>query len=717
METYKPSSDIIKEIDNIKFEEETLKNLDEQKYYDQYKQYYDEDNDKYFKYKSKFFDLIYKNKKENVKDEDKCVKESEEEYAKLAKLYQGNGIFEIEEFLKIYYNKFIEEYGEKNLENEINNLKKPFNCNKDIDPSDIINNIKVFLKRDYIFDTISGIISYIDTIKPNKTKDYFDELIKMQPKKDNKDIKNIFEKLKELNIDIFDDKNNQYIDILIELKKKPNIILFLFEIDGNKIKDNKENNIKIIQKYCKIFNNLEELKKKDDKTIIESFKKKVIENKDIFNDLNEFKELINNNYLYDCLYKYGDSCFKEITLSKNLVNILLQNVKNSNDILQSLFYLKNNILFFEVLNENKDLIIKIIKNENKLIDVEKYIKFNKNDNLNKLKEELISLSKSDIKKYIKFNPSIFDIFIKDVNKKNYIIINDIINNYKTDDNQSDFDNYIQNNILKLVDNQKLNNDELIKQMRIFKNKKNVKLLPKILNGINIIGLTDKDYKEWKEIYKSQEKEFNEKIISLIKNINDFKKIFSFEDDKTKNELKKKFNNELIQQTLNSNNIKNIIELILFTDKNYPDIIDQLFNVDIHKNINDEKKLTNIYKELDQKYENELSDKSKNVICNNLIKKPLLTILKECPKIKNDIISNRIDNNKFDEKKFLNFEDKIEKDKYELLKNLIEENIIQNKTEIPHIYEFIENINKKIEDCDFDNDDLNKAFNDKEDYFF
>ena len=699
-----------------------------------FQKYYNKDKDIFYKNNSIFFKLIYEKNKLIIKEEDKLLEESLKEYKTLEKLFQTNKIFEIDEkMLKFSTDKFKNNYKYNDLINEINILNKVFNNNKNIKNQEIINEIELYLKKNYLFHAVLGIIEFFKNIGAKKSE-YFISLSNILLNEEKKDIhilQKCFDDLKTLNIDISNNDNNEYIDILILLIDKSDIINFLFEINRNKIinpiniNEDNEKEINHIVNCCELFENLgvlQELKNKNDKELIELFEEKSKEKKGIIND---FKKLIDSDYLYDCIINYRNNIFNNFIFPKDLVYKLLEKSKNFSDILNLLCYLdKDTILFFNVINEKKDIILKSInenKNENNIIEIKNYINPKKEDNLNTLKEIINSLGNSQIKKYIKYDPQIFNTYIKEENQKNINIINDIVNSLKREDNINESDQFIQNNILKLVKGGKLKDKNLldtVKKYSIFNNEKYKKNLSlDILNGIEISSLDKNNFNDWKNIYKYKKEEFYAKIVSLIKNFEDFKILFSLNTNKNeilKNYLDNKFK-LLIPGYIKTKNEDIIVESINFTDKNDNNLKKYLIDK-IQKEINFDTK-NNIYIKLVMKY-NRLSNDIKQVAATHLTQGKnwneiyLIQILKNCKNIKKEFLSNIDEKLDIKEQNFLKLDNIKENNDYNILKKLISCREIISFDEIKKTSIIIDKIKNKINNYDFNYNDLDEIFQDE-----
>ena len=597
----------INEINNIinSLSNESLNNLDKIDI-KKYNKYYIKEKDIFYKYNSKLFKIIYDKNISIIKEEEKLLKESLNDYKTLSKLFHNNNdIFNIDEnILQICFGNNSDS-NDININNEIDILNKVFNNSNKINHQEIINDIKIVLKRNYFFKAISAIINFIDNLKIKKTE-YTHNLNNILLNKEKIDInilRKCFDDIKYLNNDIINDEKFEYIDILIELIGHGDIIQFLLEISGSNIIDNlneeNKNKIKDIKICCDLFKELN-IKNNKDKELIEIFKNKVSEKKGI---IDNFKNIINNSNLYDSLFKYRPNIFKNLILSKELVYKLLEKHKDFNDVFNSLYYLKKDtILFFNVINEKKDLILKAI-NENK----------NNTNEYNYLSLDFLN-----------------GIEISSLNKN---IFNDLENIYIH--KKEEF-------YEKIVSSAK--NIDDIKTLFLCNSNKNEtyeKILENKYKEIIEEYIKDKNNEELiKSIYFSDKNKFNlNYLINEIKNKLDFD---------TKNKI---YINLIDKYNDLSNYIKNIIANHLTKEKNW----DKDFLIEILK------KYHNIKNELLSNIDNKISIKEKNFqkinnneenidynLLKNIISQKIISKFDEIPKINSifKTLKTKINKNNF-----------------------------------------------------------------------
>ena len=132
------------------------------KEYDKYKEYLDNAEKSLEKTSSAFYNKIFNDSKKKYKDDDiKCVEETEKQFNKLQKLFEKEGIDEIDEkFLEACTKSFIED--KKKIVSELEKLTKIFKIpEKNNEIEDIKNNILLIVKREYILKALSSIIFLI----------------------------------------------------------------------------------------------------------------------------------------------------------------------------------------------------------------------------------------------------------------------------------------------------------------------------------------------------------------------------------------------------------------------------------------------------------------------------------------------------------------------------------------------------------------------------
>ena len=225
----------------------------------------------------------------------------------------------------------------------------------------------------------------------------------------------------------------------------------------------------------------------------------------------------------------------------------------------------------------------------------------------------------------------------------------------------------------------------------------------ILNGLDISSFDDKFYEKWKkinwnDIFREQKVPFYEKVLTFIKDLNDFNILYKLFDLK---DIKDNFVIELLQKKIvelyknyipekHLSFIEDIIKLIYYSDiKNAK--IDTFLTNNIQK-LFYTKLVNKIYINLLSKYGDEISPKSKKIIAKFFTETPvnmnpdtLLYLISNCPKCTKNIFQNM---EKFYIKKedFLKLEDT---DKYKLFKGLLDKHYLEKK-EIQNTY-YIQNI--------------------------
>ena len=244
----------------------------------------------------------------------------------------------------------------KNLiSSELEKLIKIFQIddNKKNDINTIKNNIILISKRKYIFNAASSIIYFIEKIgaqKGNITSAIEKVILSSKERMNFLTLKQNIILLKNLGIDFINEEND-YINILIKLNQKEEIIKFLFNININiqdchnlnEILSNNNNSLVTLNelldiehcaKFLKELGKLKDLKHKYDHEIIKSFKENSskTENEKIINNFNRF---INN---YSRIKEFQSSLVENfIKLSKHFIESasfkLLNNQKNDNQLL------------------------------------------------------------------------------------------------------------------------------------------------------------------------------------------------------------------------------------------------------------------------------------------------------------------------------------------------------------------------------------------------
>ena len=448
-------------------------------------------------------------------------------------------------------------------------------------------------------------------------------------------------------------------------------------------------------------------------------------------------ELLNDEknalFIYNALLKYKD-LFDIFILKKEQIQLLIKFAANFNQLLIALSYIKNVpdlldviLLNFEKIyqlfnNQFEDYKIKLRNGETVKKPIIKILDLampNRKDSIQNIYDFLCSIINIE-KKYTKehfiyFSSSFFEYYINFYNSidiDNLIKVKEMISFLKQNSINVtlnvDINKLIHENGLLFSSKGKLKNNELLDFITL---KDEYYILPayrklrstEILNGLDISSFDDKFYEKWKKIdwssiFKEVKISFHEKIIALIKDLNDFRILYKLYD---LNEIQDNFVIELLQKKIvelfkNYNPerhlsfIEDIIILIYYSDKKKAKI-ESFLSTNIQRNFNS-KFINQIYINLLSKYGDEISQKAKQIIAKFFTETPdnmnpdtLLYLISNCPKCAKNIFQNM---EKFYIKKedFLKLEDT---DKYKLFKGLLDNNYLEKK-EIQNTY-YLQNI--------------------------
>ena len=280
-------------INSLNYFENNL--LDE---YSKYSKYLEEANKRKNLQRSTFFNEILKHYQRNVfkADEDKALAATEKAFEKLKAIFKKGGISEIDEIMMEICIKPFQENLEK-LKKELEILSELFNVKGNIEKT--YEEILLFSKRGFIFNTASSIFVFLDNIKPKET-DFLvsinDIINKMKENKDIETIKECENKMVKLKLFDGNEKDNKLFDILFKFKEQPKSIEFLLNTsikDLNQLEEiaslNENNfvNVKDILdmekcvEFFKDIGKLDKMKQMEDFDIIEKMNKKVSVTKDI----------------------------------------------------------------------------------------------------------------------------------------------------------------------------------------------------------------------------------------------------------------------------------------------------------------------------------------------------------------------------------------------------------------------------------------------------
>ena len=489
--------------------------------------YYKNDYDKYIKYldeakigmekkNSEFYHQIYNDSRNTYeKDDLKCFEVTNIKFNELRNLFEENGIDKVDEkILALCFKSFIEE--EIDISSELEKLIQIFkiNNNKNYDINALKNDIIIISKREYIVKAISSIIFFIEQTGAQKG-DFTSSIKKVMKAFKEKcnilSLKNNITLLNNLDIDFINGDNN-YVNILIELNQRKEIIQFLFNATiqdfhnlkeillENNINFMTENDLLDLEKCLEFFidiGKLDDLKIKNDYEIIKIIKENASKagNKDI---AIHFKRFINNcsrmkefkSSLVESFIKLT-KLFEEDAFTTRLVkslrtynHSLFEQLNNldKHDILSS-----DKIEFFSLfISEEKDLFNIFEQNKRQVLFDYKTFDEKKEKELN----EILTKLKKDLEKE------------KEINNILYFKINELKKELK----------YKEEEIIK----EKREKNDLINKIKNFSvNNKIVELFEKLEEKENEI-------KELKQIlpfeYSKKEKIFPVTFLSSNDNI-------------------------------------------------------------------------------------------------------------------------------------------------------------------------------------------------------
>ena len=407
----------------------------------------------------------------------------------------------------------------------------------------------------------------------------------------------------------------------------------------------------------------------------------------------KIKEMFGNDiiceHLFEKLLSYHEF-FKDLIIPKDDIIKLIENAKKYEQILTLLFYLGNDcISFLEVVKETKDYIYKFQekmnndKKDNKdkelydnRIDIEKYVKPKKEDNLSiilslieGLKLFVVNIN-SDMK-LIKYSSLIiekYSAFYEEIDIDKLIELKSIAQSINQIDPKFDckcnLDEKIHRTGLKLINNRILKNMQILLFIKndIYyldknHNKKKYRSL-EILDGIDISLIGDKKnfFRVWNTInfysmFDSQIEAFSKKISSLITEMKDFRYLFKFfqiGQEEPRKEAIKAMQNRFIEILPTYNNkicynfIEDAVEIIFLSDKKKVDIKKFLSDIEKYLNV---KIINDIYINLTEKHKdlskecNKISVKYFTENKENSEPVSLAYLIDKCNNIRDDIFSN------------------------------------------------------------------------------
>ena len=179
-----------------------------------------------------FFNEIFKDSQNIFKDDDeKRLNETKNKFESFKKLFEPEGIYQMDKDLLELCLKPFEE-NEQKLLNELKTLVSIFEINEPQSLEKIYEEILLISKKSFMFNAAAGINIFIEKVKAKKTKfneDIKDIIIKLKGQNNIENLKYCNDKLKELKIIDKKEKENKFIDILMKFKEQPDSIEFLLE--------------------------------------------------------------------------------------------------------------------------------------------------------------------------------------------------------------------------------------------------------------------------------------------------------------------------------------------------------------------------------------------------------------------------------------------------------------------------------------------------------
>ena len=223
----KKINEIISDLKKQSSEKERKKEFNEfSKYFKKLKKYE-------LRVKSIFFNAFYIDEFDELKkkNEKAAVKKAENHLKKLSKFFEGeiNDKVLLKKCLKIFKKQDKNEImKELDLLSKLLNIdEKKYNEKKD----NLINDLLLLLKREYLLNTSEAIKNFLEKININDdnfSKEISNIIIDLKDKININIIKSCKKKLKDLNIDI-DKDDSDYIDLLISFNEQPELITFLLK--------------------------------------------------------------------------------------------------------------------------------------------------------------------------------------------------------------------------------------------------------------------------------------------------------------------------------------------------------------------------------------------------------------------------------------------------------------------------------------------------------
>ena len=527
-----------------------------------------------------------------------------------------------------------------------------------------------------------------------------------------------------------------YIEIFMECFHTPVSVKLITEFDPNKIigpgeikKEaiEKRNNIlnaffkKLEERISKIEDENDKMRYKDNfHTILLFFY--------YFFKKEEFLSLLNDKQKRDDIYSILlKNNIKNIELSKEQIGKLVDLSSNFNELLISLSFNKDAMIFLQIIQENFDKISDLIKKESSetkkskkkeiQINMDAIIKPSDKDNLEEISKCYLNLLepqlKSNNKIFIIFTKTLFEAYIKIFKQKNIINLFHLRKISQSNEKifkVKDLDNIIHKIGLELIKKKQLSNIEILEfinkeiQFKIF-NKNSLD----ILDCLDTSNFNDEFYEKWKEInwneiLGNQYNKFLEKIANIIKDMKNFNillKLFNISQDTKSKEfdpkaisimqnkyidlLQKNYTTEdevedeveVVEKSkkYNTSSYDDLIELIFYSDKMNIDLDKFLYTLKSYFN---QKKINDICIKLLDK---DISSHMKDIITklfidneNNGDPLTLLQLIDNCPSLRLNILEN-FDNYMIKKEEFFDIE---ETQNIKLFRGLIERKLLGNE---------------------------------------